>query len=268
MLDFERTRAEGEKLTQAVGELLGVQLTPELATKLFEATMGKTSMELYRVSLMYAEEADKCRGVDAYFSASLMIASAIETLLALICLMTKDDVESSSEFRGWKTKKNASFQDKVLGAFFQEYIDVATGLDWVPSDAVDAELLEAAVQDFPLISSNLYPKDTKVQRVERVKRFQDKPGIEMLRILQDMRNLIHGPRWPRLGVKVTSEFESDCKFVFVTSFQVMACLFATISRKANTRTADADALRQVLSPEVQSMLRGEILGMIESSGRS
>jgi hypothetical protein len=267
MLDIERTRAEGEKLTQAIGDLLGVQLTPELATKLFEIAMGETCMGLYRVSLLYAQEADKCRGADAYFPASLMIASAIETLLALICLMAEEEVKRSSKYKSWKTRKNTSFQDKVLGAFFQDYIDVATDLDWVPSSAVDAELLKAALQDFPLICSNLYPNDSSVQRIERLEKFQTRPGVEMLCILQGMRNLIHGPRWPRLGVKVTADFDADCKFVFVVSFQVMACLFETIIRKAKGRMADVDELRQRLSPKQISAIRDTILEMIGSSGR-
>ncbi len=268
MLDIERSRAEGEKLTQAVGELLGVHLTPELATKLFEAFMGETSMELYRVSLVYSQEADKCRGAGAFFSACLMTASAIEALLALICLLAKEEVECSREFKGWKAKKNASFLDKVLGAFFQDYVGIATELDWLPSNAVDAELFTAALQDFPLISSNLYPKDSITEKVERGRRFQANPGIEMLRILQDMRNLIHGPRWPRLGLKVTSEFEADCKFVFVVSFQVMACLFETIIRKANGRMADVEALKKQLSSGTQSELRDLILGMVGPSDPS
>jgi hypothetical protein len=92
-------KLEGEKYTKLFGELFGIEFTPEMLTRLLVASMGKMRVELYRVSLFYGQEADKCREAGAYFSCCLMTASAIEALLAVLCLTCQKEVEGSTSIK-------------------------------------------------------------------------------------------------------------------------------------------------------------------------
>lgn len=265
MLDIKRAQAEGERLTAEIGGFLGAELTPELATKLFEIALGPTCVELYKVAIVYANEADKCRNSEAYFSAALMIASSVESLLALMCFINREDVGHSREYKAWKIKKNRTFEENVLHAYFQDYIAVADAFNWVPSDAVDSDLLRAVSIDLPIVFRGLYPRDTIEEAENRASAFRAKPGITMLETLRDMRNLIHGPRWPREGLKAGSPgFHDDCKFAFVISFQVMSCLFETLVRMSKSRMAQISSMRTQISPAEQDRLRAhmqEIMGV-------
>jgi hypothetical protein len=262
MIDLTKLKMEGEKLTSTLGQLLGGNLDNETLTKGFEASMGETRMELYRLSVFYGQESDRCRAAEAYFPACLMMASAIETLLGLFCLLSQKEVEKSDVYRSLCVgkKKKRSFEENILSAFFDNYIEIASSLQWIPSDVVDTEVLKAALQDFPLIVENFYPKESDDEKRKRRERFESNPGIEMLCMLQDMRNLIHGPRWTRLGMKAAySDFEADCKFIYVISYQVLASLFDTVISHANKGHAEIEAIMDRLPPDFQLLLREQVL---------
>jgi hypothetical protein len=151
----------------------------------------------------------------------------------------------------------------MLSADFQNYIDVASHLGWVPSDVVSSDLLQAAIQDFPLVAANLYPNLSTRARSEMADRFRTHPGIEMLRFLQHMRNLVHGSRWARLGITVkTSDFESDSKFVLVIASQVMFCLSRTFSKLAASGIANANEINEKLSPKARTLVRQQVQAMV------
>jgi hypothetical protein len=146
MFDLKHVEAEGAKFTKDIGELLRVDLTPEVSTKLFLASMGPLRSELYRSCLFYGQEADKCRSSGVYFACCIMYASAIESLLAVLCLTCQKEIENLGLNK--KFKRGKGYEERVLKADFQDYIDVASRLGWVPSDTISGDLLEAAIQDF------------------------------------------------------------------------------------------------------------------------
>jgi hypothetical protein len=261
MFDLKHVEAEGARFTKEVGELLGVDLTPETSTKLFLAAMGSLRSELYRSCLFYGQEADKCRSSGAYFAACIMHASAIESLLAVLCLTCQKEIEDSGLNK--KFKRGKGYEEKVLKADFQDYIDVASHLGWIPSDAMANDLLVAAMQDFPLVVANLYPDLSEEDRRNKVKRFAQNPGIEMLRILQHMRNFVHGSRWARVGITATAhDLESDSKFAFVVASQVMFCLTNTFIRLATEGLARANEIKDKLSPEGFEVVRSKISAIV------
>jgi len=261
MFDLKHVEAEGARFTKEAGELLGVELTPEASTKLFLASMGPVRSELYRSCLFYGQEADKCRSSGAYFACCIMQASAIESLLAVLCLTSQKEIENSELNK--KFKRGKGYEERVLKADFQDYIDVASHLGWVPSDAVANDLLVAAMQDFPLVVANLYPDFSEEDRHDKVERFGQNPGIEMLRVLQHMRNFVHGSRWARVGITASvHDLESDSKFAFVVASQVMFCLTKTFIKLATEGLTKANEIRGKLSPEAFEAARTQILTMM------
>lgn len=131
------------------------------------------------------------------------------------------------------------------------------------------QLLRAALTDFPLVVRNLYPDLNPQAQREKIAAFEAAPAAEMLKILQYLRNLVHPPRCIRIGVKFgAGEFESDCKFVFVIAIQVMACLFDSFRKKAETRLTDVEGLVRNLSPEDRAGLITYIRGLVQDASTS
>lgn len=262
MFDQDVIASEVETLRRQIGKLLGLDLTPELAVQLYEAAMGVESMELYRVITFYAQEADKCRQSGAYFSACLMLTSAIEALLATFCLLSQPLVEETAIFRG--IAEGMNYKEKILQAHFEKFIQLAERFDWVPSDAVAPDLLAAAIQDFPLVVANLFPKISDESKVAKLEAFKANPGIEMLRFLQHLRNLVHPGRWPRFGITASSpDLENDCKFVFVIGYQVMECLFNAMSRISKDSVSQLQVITDKSPPELRAILSRFALDIIK-----
>lgn len=94
MFDLEKVRSEGEKFAKQMSELLEMNLTTEGLIGLYFAGLGKTRADLYLTTLFYSQEGDRCRTAGAYFSACLMTASAVEALLAVLCLSSQQHVEA------------------------------------------------------------------------------------------------------------------------------------------------------------------------------
>lgn len=263
MFDLEQVNSNGEKLTRQLSELLGMNLTADHLVKLYFAGLGQIRANLYLTTLFYSQEADRCRSVGAYFSACLMTSSAIESLLAVLCLTSQKDVEVLPAYKKFRGK--GSYEERILNADFQNYIEVASQLGWIPSDAVSSDVLDTAVQDFPLMAANLYPTLSDESRREQLDTFKKDPGIEMLRLLQHMRNLVHGSRWVRLQIKIDSQrMEDDSKFIYVIAYQVMYCLISTFTNIATTNMTNAIAIRSVLPNEVWEVVRKQVQSIAES----
>jgi hypothetical protein len=126
--------------------------------------------------------------------------------------------------------------------------------------------LTAAVQDFPAVSRNLFPKLSEEELSAKLEMFKVEPGIEMLRFLQHMRNLVHANRWPRLGITITSpDFESDCKFIYVIGCQVMDCLFSAFLRKTQDSISKISLLGAHMGPEQCAVLSRFALDILAST---
>jgi hypothetical protein len=152
----------------------------------------------------------------------------------------------------------------VLTADFQNYVDVADQLNLVPSEAVATEIFQAAIQDFPLVAANLFPDLSESAIAEKLEAFKSSPGIEMLRILQHMRNLVHRTRWSRLRLKLNPKtFEDDCKFVLVIATQVFFCLAETFIRIATAGTANVSALKEELSDAAWSNVLAQVEAFLQ-----
>jgi hypothetical protein len=251
MVDLAQFQAKGEAFQNRLGMVLGIERSDELLLRMFTAAVGDRGLDLYRAAIFYANQADICRSSGSFFAADLMIASAIEALLTFFALICVGDVQKSIAYRGFS--KGKTFEERLFHATFDKFIALAIELEWVPSDVVDTEILKASIQDFPVALAGLFPRLSPEERAKKAEAFALQPGIEMLRILQDLRNLIHPSRCARLGVEIhTPHFEHDCKFVFVVSFQVMVCLFTAITRRSEKQLSDFENLPQ----EMKSALKG------------
>lgn len=128
MFDLEHVNSNGEKLTKQLSELLGMDLTAERLVRLYFAGLAQIRADLYLTTLFYGQEADRCRKAGAYFSARLMTSSAIESLLAVLCLTSQKDVEALPAYKKFRGK--GGYEERILSADFQNYIDVASQLGW------------------------------------------------------------------------------------------------------------------------------------------
>ncbi len=255
MFDLDQLKLETVRLESTMHAALGVRLNSETRGTVYRAALGETRSQLYEVAQLFAAEADKGRNAGGYFSATLMIASAIETLLALTCLLSEKEVARSGAYRSLKGKKKRNFEEKILSAFFSDLIEIAIDLNWIVSSDLDQTVINAVKTDMPVFADGIYPSDSAEERMLRIERLDTNPGVEMLSVLQDIRNLIHGPRWPRLSIKADPvAFEDNCKFAFVVSYQVMMCLFGTITRKAFAGIEDVKAMLQDMPPQLQDLV--------------
>jgi hypothetical protein len=253
MINLDDIARDADELRKQVSAVIGVDLTPELAVKLYEAAMGPENLEVYRVITYFAHESDKCRQSGAWFSACLMTASAIEGLLTALCLFSQTEVETTGTYKS--ISQAGTYKERILRINLDKLVQLAAKFDWIPSDAVAPDLLQAAIIDFPLFRRNLYPHEDDSTRAIKFEAFKKDPGIEMLQVLQHMRNLVHPNRWPRFGITITSpEFESDCKFIYVIAYQVMGCLFETFSRKSHSSTSQIEFLASGMSGHQRAVL--------------
>lgn len=115
------------------------------------------------------------------------------------------------------------------------------------------------------MAANLYPALSEESRSEQLEEIKKDPGIEMLRLLQHMRNLVHGSRWVRLRIRIDSPcMEADSKFIYVIASQVMYCLISTFTNIATTNMTNAVALKSALPPEVWELVRKQVQKIAES----
>ena len=144
--------------------------------KLFEAAMGPTQMRLYSGTNFYAEECDKCREAGAFFSACLMISSAVESLLALLCLQSQKEVEKSKDFGDFPTAK--TYEGKILKATFEQYIKLAAHLTGFHHLVWTQKYSRLRPRTFRLLQARC-TQWTQKKDPEKILAFGQNPGIEM-----------------------------------------------------------------------------------------
>jgi hypothetical protein len=216
--------AAGETAVNEVARVLGIAPTRESVRPAMELAMGSDLVKIYKLSVYYAVEADRCFEQGAFFASCLLTVAANEAFLALTCFQEQDAVRSTSPFRGLY-KPSKTFREVIADFGLDKLIRVSNELGWIPPNVVNAELLEAIVTDFPKLAKTVYPNWDQAKIEDKVLAFRSSPGAELLKVLQDMRNLVHAPRWLKTGSILDDvEFEENCKLAVLAGREVVQCL--------------------------------------------
>lgn len=257
----------GYKAVQAVANALNIEPAVESITPVLEAAMGLDMVKLFKLSLYFGFEADGCFEKEAYFASCLLTAAAIETVLVLICLQEEDCVSGTKLYRKLKDKAPSMAFKDIIGEFnFDKTINLSWSLGWIEQDVVNPELLQAVIEDFPKLASTVYPKWATEDIEKKLKNLVADPGTEMLKVLQDMRNLVHGARWLKLNsVLDDAEFMANCKLAVLVGREIMQCLSIRIVRKFQSSLENLLPFHSM--PEEQKQrVRELLMGSITDSG--
>jgi hypothetical protein len=216
--------AASQEAISQVAHVLRIAPTRESVRPVMELAMGSDLVKVYKLSLYYAIEADRCFEQGAFFASCLLTAAANEAFLALTCFYEQNLVKTTSVFRGLH-KPSKAFRDVIADCGLDRLIRISNELGWIPNDVVNAQLLEAIVTDFPKLARTVYPNWNQARIREKIGAFRGSPGAEMLKVMQDMRNLVHAPRWLKTGsILDDTEFEENCKLAVLAGREVVQCL--------------------------------------------
>ena len=219
--------------------------------------MGSDLVKIYKLSVYYAVEADRCFEQGAFFASCLLTVAANEAFLALTCFQEQDSVKATAAFRGLY-KPSKAFRDVIADFGLDKLIKVSNELSWIPTDVVNAQLLKAIVSDFPKLAKTVYPNWDQAKIDEKIEAFRNSPGAEMLKVMQDMRNLVHAPRWLKTGSILDDiEFEANCKLAVLAGREVVQCLSVRTTKafdSALQKLSDFDQLPADVKSRVSDLL--------------
>jgi len=264
MFDLKHLQIQSANIMADVEEFVGKPMSPDELVRLFSVAIGQQGMDVYASVLRCAQDADSCRAANSWFPACLMLASSIEGLLCLIALLTKQEVQSKNSYG--RLTKGKSVQDKILNAKFEVLIELADESGWLKTRSIDPELWLAVEQDLPIALSGLFPADTQVEQQARIEVFRQNRAVQMLRLLQHLRNLVHSTKSGRLGVDLKGpNFDDDCKFCFILGYQILCLLFESLISAAKDRMERLNNLRGKLSTQSLEALREMAQSMSEKT---
>ncbi|MBB5063302.1 hypothetical protein [Granulicella mallensis] len=255
--------------TQAIDEIarvLRIEPTQNSVTPALKLAMGSDLMKAYKLSLYFGLEADRCFDQKAFFASCLLTAAANEAFLTLTCIQEEQAVMTTSIYRGLK-KPSKTFRETIADLSLDKLIKISNELGWIPNDVVNPELLEAVIQDFPKLAETVYPNWNAAQVAQKVEAFRRAPGPEMLKVMQDMRNLVHATRWLKTGSLLDdTEFESNCKLAVIVGREVVLCfsLRSTRTFEANLqKLGKFEELPESVKARVRELLLSDIQGTTE-----
>jgi hypothetical protein len=92
-----------------------------------------TADRLGKMSRYYRREAERCAGGNAYFSACVLAAAALESLLLSYCYVEDQQVRTTLVYKRktFKTKRNRFLEFNLF-----QLINIAAELNWIPSKEI------------------------------------------------------------------------------------------------------------------------------------
>lgn len=207
----------GENAIHQIAQVLQVPPTQEAVFPLMRAAMGADKLKIYDLALHCAQEADLCLRQGISFAGCLMSTAAVEAFLTLNCLYEQDAVEKTLVYRHGK-KKSKAYRDTIADLTFDKLIKLSIELNWLSVHSLNPDVVTAIVEDFPQVAKTIYPKLTPLDIIGRCQAIRSTPGLEILELLRDLRNLIHPPRWLRTDTILDKEeFRLNCRLAMVIS---------------------------------------------------
>ena len=268
----EQTRSMLGEIERASGTAVSTERHPDNP---MVKSIPPSQIRLFDVGLFAEAEMLRANEAKAYFAACLAGATMNEALLALMCLMFQEEVEKSRQFQSSKTEKklrNKSFGEVVSRWQFQQLINIAQELDWIPTAVVSEDIKTTFANAYREMMPQTHPEMTQEEvEVTAISFHGEDAGAAILTFTQEIRNLIHAGRWLRVESGFdASNFSRWCQFAVHVFGEVRVCLMHSLSTKNKvsfeTKLREAEAKIGTLPPEWQKKLSQEISKRLTLSG--
>ncbi len=181
---------------------------------------------LWDLMIFWREETMRCLNAEAHFSAMISSVSLNEAMLSLMCLMHKDEVVETSQFRQSTKKDPEESISSVLQRWtLKQLINVASQLKWLPASLIDSATKDELENAFEEILSAPIPGEFFAGAAAGKTALQQDAGLAMLRLTQDLRNYVHPSRWmERQSSMEPASFTHWCRIATKLSNEVHAAL--------------------------------------------
>ncbi|HEY1219285.1 MAG TPA: hypothetical protein VGF03_10135 [Bryobacteraceae bacterium] len=206
------------------GELFGLDEERGQLTDVLRQIMDPKQVMVYDLALRCETEMLACERQQAYFSACLMGAAMNEALISLLCLLFEDRVTQTQRYS--KAKQRETYALVVGRWSFEDLVCVADELYWIPDHIVAPEMMAPLAAVYRELMPISDPEMSAEEIDARAGKFTTRPGLAMLRLVQELRNSIHAGPWIR-GQRVLNltHFEGWCRIATRVSAEIRDCLF-------------------------------------------
>lgn len=93
-------------------------------------------IRLSRMTLVHFRETIKCLSGEAFFAANIVGAAGLESLLTLMCLMKKEEVERTHTWQTICKRKPKPFFKTLTSTDLAKLVEVGRELNWFPRNGV------------------------------------------------------------------------------------------------------------------------------------
>ncbi|MGH9556339.1 MAG: hypothetical protein ACRD2Y_11010 [Terriglobales bacterium] len=218
---IEQIKAQESAAREVVQRLFGSNTTLEdAATAIQRVFFPPEVKKLHDLTVFFETEMVQSHSAGAQFSAILAAGAMIESLLLLFCFINRDQVEQTSVFR-LASKPGRTFE-QILGNWsLKDVIGVAEECLWVNQAVVDEEILEGFADAYREVARIADPKQSEEDLEASARAITARPDVAFLRMVQHLRNMVHGARWLRQDADfVPKNFEKWSLFGLVIAQDV------------------------------------------------
>lgn len=244
-----------------VRNLRGILPTsPEEITKAMRRCMDPKQLQMFDLAHFCEQETIRAQGAKAHLAACLMGAAMNEALLALMCLKYEAEVVATKQFKNSTRKKSRPFRDVIADWSFEQFINVAEELAWIPSAIVSQDIKAALAGGFRELMPITHPEMTQEAITRGAELFFVYPGTAMLRMTQNLRNAIHAGKWMRSKRSFVAEHFSEwCQLATILSGEIRLCLLHLImvrdSKVANEKMSELAKMLDKLPPQYRLLVK-------------
>jgi hypothetical protein len=169
----------------------------------------------------YQDECYRAKRSEAYLSACIMAAAAVECLLLMLAFLYEDEVLQS------KTYQKRKYQRGVVQLQLNELIQLSTNLNWIPKALIAHEWRDyLKVKSHRDFLARLVQSDN-----EGSLQLPDDPGQALVKFLHGLRNCIHGGRFVRMNASPNRpDLDRACKVALLAYEELKETLLAQIMR--------------------------------------
>ncbi len=202
----------------------------------FKRALPADMLKLQDLCLFFEKEFLRAKEGKAYFSACLSGAAMIEGFLLLLCSLFKDIVVQSAAYT--KVAKGKKFEDVSGKLTLETLVEIAESLSWISPHTVRTDLKVSISEAYEEIATSrqLDPAQIAIGKQALI----DHPGIALLGLMKDMRNLLHAGRWTRQNRAFNQEaFEQWSQLVVFAIAEIRDCLAIKMTLSIQERLTSA-----------------------------
>jgi hypothetical protein len=187
------------------------------------AIMPPPLMALKDVGTYYESEMITADKAGAHFAACLMGGALIESVLLLLVFTNRGEVEATEIFKK-KLKKN-DFSAAAHACTLDDLATIAEELNWIPTHVLDGLWQSGIVEAYREVAAVLEPMKTIDELESSAEALSTYQGYALLRLIQKMRNLVHGGRCVREQKTLHSpEFKQWAELIVKGVGEIRDCL--------------------------------------------